>query len=907
MKRFRQSITLLAIAVCLPVCSASFAQRTDASKNAMTPKTAAEFKQRGDKLVAERQYEEAIADYDAALRLAPQDVEILLGRGKARVLNGEPDKAIADADAVIKIDSKRFDGYLLRGLALQVQHKLDEALEDFERAVRIAPKNAECYWRRGHLLTRIERIDAASKDFDAAVRLAPKQAKAYGRRGHFLYMIGRLDDALVDVEKAISIDPNKAPYLLRAAIYVDQGKLDKALADYDRAIRFDPNNGWAYSRRALLYQEIGRFDNATADHDQAIRLRPKDPHMYSQRADTYLRQKKKNYDKAIADLKTAIRLHPNDAGADYKPHAKVKLSAAALAHGQEQVRRMLKDRPNMAKYVDENDVLWKWAARKFAGEDLGVTIDWDPSEPRFALADHLSPDERRRGRIRVRRTLLDEIDKGRELTFGQLWSNAIYELHNINGVEDFKAITEAAAEGSIPKEQFVARMFSVEYRAEQETRAFFAHVYLPWAKQKRLPRVDLSWWHCDRFESAERTFLDFADKTQYPWRPYAIWYTSLRVKQMLLERQFDAAFALLDKELAAAADDTGRAEVHTLKGFCHAEQGDSAAAIKAFTHSIRLDPNDVDAYVARASAYQQRGQFDKAIEDSSQAIRIAPKNADGYDQRAYAYLTLGKIDQALADYDEMLRLNPKNAVALAGRGKAWLSKGEFDKALADLNRAIAIESPHRYLFFERADVWQAMGKPDRAIADFGEVLRRDPKNALALASRGAARLSTGKLEKALADLNRAIAIEPAYSRFYLKRAEIWQATGKPERAIADFNNVVGRDPKNVAALNGLAWTLATCPQAKCRDGKKAVEHARRACVLTMWKNWNLLNTFAAASAEAGDFAAAVKWQTEAVKLAPDEPKKEKQEMRARLDLFKAKKPYREGPAKKTIPARSASK
>jgi hypothetical protein len=74
-------------------------------------------------------------------------------------------------------------------------------------------------------------------------------------------------------------------------------------------------------------------------------------------------------------------------------------------------------------------------------------------------------------------------------------------------------------------------------------------------------------------------------------------------------------------------------------------------------------------------------------------------------------------------------------------------------------------------------------------------------------------------------------------------------------------------------------------------GRNAVEPATNACELTAWKQTRCLDTLAAAHAEAGDFTAAVKWQTKSIELEAGAKKKE--EYRARLKLFPEKKPYRE--------------
>jgi hypothetical protein len=79
---------------------------------------------------------------------------------------------------------------------------------------------------------------------------------------------------------------------------------------------------------------------------------------------------------------------------------------------------------------------------------------------------------------------------------------------------------------------------------------------------------------------------------------------------------------------------------------------------------------------------------------------------------------------------------------------------------------------------------------------------------------------------------------------------------------------------------------------KYRDGRKAVELAKKACELTEWKDAAVLATLAAAYAEAGQFDEAVKWQKKALEdkdFAASDGEKE----RTRLKLFEARKPYRE--------------
>ena len=148
---------------------------------------------------------------------------------------------------------------------------------------------------------------------------------------------------------------------------------------------------------------------------------------------------------------------------------------------------------------------------------------------------------------------------------------------------------------------------------------------------------------------------------------------------------------------------------------------------------------------------------------------------------------------------------------------------------------------------------------------------------------------------AIADYNAALAIDADDYRALMGRAATHYASGDLEKAVADYAETVKQHPQEAQPFNDYAWLLATAPQDGVRNGTRAVEIADQACKLTDYKNPAYLDTLAAAFAEKGDFANALKWQEEAVKLSEKEPEEVRKEMASRIPLFKEKKPYREVP------------
>ena len=107
-----------------------------------------------------------------------------------------------------------------------------------------------------------------------------------------------------------------------------------------------------------------------------------------------------------------------------------------------------------------------------------------------------------------------------------------------------------------------------------------------------------------------------------------------------------------------------------------------------------------------------------------------------------------------------------------------------------------------------------------------------------------------------------------------------QISKRPARLNADDSGV----------LNNLAWVLATSPEESLRDGKRAIELAKRACDVTEYKQPHILSTLAAGYAEMGDFATAVEWSKKALELGDET---QKAELAKELESYQSSKPWRE--------------
>jgi tetratricopeptide (TPR) repeat protein len=150
-------------------------------------------------------------------------------------------------------------------------------------------------------------------------------------------------------------------------------------------------------------------------------------------------------------------------------------------------------------------------------------------------------------------------------------------------------------------------------------------------------------------------------------------------------------------------------------------------------------------------------------------------------------------------------------------------------------------------------------------------------------------------DKAIKDFDEAIRLDPQFATTFALRGNAWFAKKDYDKAIKDFAEAIRLDPKDARAFNSRAWLLATCPDAKYRDGKKGVESAMKACELSGWQDPTYLGNLAAAYAETGDFENAVKWQKKAFEFPSyGRDHKDTAELgRQLLRLYENKKPYRD--------------
>jgi tetratricopeptide (TPR) repeat protein len=236
-------------------------------------------------------------------------------------------------------------------------------------------------------------------------------------------------------------------------------------------------------------------------------------------------------------------------------------------------------------------------------------------------------------------------------------------------------------------------------------------------------------------------------------------------------------------------------------------------------------------------------------------VRREPSNTHLHDDAAVSYLRLGRAAQAAAHFEATAKLKPESAAAHFNLGTAWTLMGRLDASTVEYRRALALKPEYALAENNLGNVLVMQGKPDEALRHFQAAVRIDPGNVEAHYNLGSVARGRGDWREALGQFREAIAL-------------------KPDAA---------------PALVGLAWLLASAPDAMLRDPDEAIRLAERMADVTERHDASVLDLLAAAYAAAGDFDRAVTTAQAALDLTP--PDSAAATMRARLDRYKQRQPY----------------
>ena len=217
----------------------------------------------------------------------------------------------------------------------------------------------------------------------------------------------------------------------------------------------------------------------------------------------------------------------------------------------------------------------------------------------------------------------------------------------------------------------------------------------------------------------------------------------------------------------------------------------------------------------------------------------------------------GRYQEAIAEYRQTIALAPKFPEAHYNAANALLSRGDATDALEEAKTALSLNANDADAHTSLGNALLATGRRTEARIEYESADKLRPGDADANLNLALLLLQEGRTEQAVSRINEVLK-QRDDPRTHISVGNALLAAHRTADAIAQFTRALQLAPHDVTAQCNLALALATASDPTLRDGSRALVLAQEANRASGGGDAVVLRSLAAAYAETGDFASAIR-------------------------------------------------
>jgi Tfp pilus assembly protein PilF len=229
----------------------------------------------GNALLQKGSVNEAIAHFQKALQIKPDNAEAHYNLGNALFKKGSLDEAIVHFQKALQITPDNVEAHNNLGNALLQKGNADEAITHYQKALQINPDYSEAHNNLGSVLLQKSNVDEAITHFQKALQITPDYSEAHINLGYALLKKGNVDEAMVHYQKALQINPDDAnAHINLGNILLGKGNVDEAIVHYQKALQIKPDDADAHNNLGYALVQKSSVDEAITHFKRALQINP---------------------------------------------------------------------------------------------------------------------------------------------------------------------------------------------------------------------------------------------------------------------------------------------------------------------------------------------------------------------------------------------------------------------------------------------------------------------------------------------------------------------------------------------------------------------------------------------------------------------------------------------------------
>ena len=258
------------------------------------------------------QAEEAIAHYQKALEIKPDNAEVHNNLAVNLAGRGQFDSAITHFQKALEIKPDYAEAHNNLALALAGCGQLEEAIAHYRKALEIKPDFPEVHNNLAVALAGRGQVEEAIAHYQKVLEIKPNFTEAHYNLALALAGCGQIEEAIAHYRKALDIKHDYAEvYNNLAVALAGRGQVEEAIAHYQRALEIKPDYADAHNNFAAALAGRGQVDEAITHLQKALEIKP--DYVDARRNLGVALSVREEILKSLAQRREAIRSQPSDA------------------------------------------------------------------------------------------------------------------------------------------------------------------------------------------------------------------------------------------------------------------------------------------------------------------------------------------------------------------------------------------------------------------------------------------------------------------------------------------------------------------------------------------------------------------------------------------------------------------
>jgi len=268
----------------------------------------AELMQRAEQYVRVGEYERAITDYSAVLKVDslrpevyhsladaqmdyyksraaletmldaserfPTDLHTQIKLSEYQYILKQYDESLKTIDEILVQDPEYAEAFFMYGMIYIEKDNADAAIKSFQRATEIDSDHADSWMMLGNLYSD-QKDDLALRCYDNVVAINPESVEALHNKAFYYQNTERIAQAKELYRTINEQNPQYTDaYFNTGILYLEQDSLEQALQHFEIATKTDPQYAMGYYYKGVTYEKMGDPRTALSMYNQALQFRP---------------------------------------------------------------------------------------------------------------------------------------------------------------------------------------------------------------------------------------------------------------------------------------------------------------------------------------------------------------------------------------------------------------------------------------------------------------------------------------------------------------------------------------------------------------------------------------------------------------------------------------------------------